>query len=187
MATDKCRCFEAVLYPESLPKNWIELLEETHIPVTISPLHDKDVADYETGELKKEHYHVGLRFDGPARISQALAVLEPLGVQFVKPIISSHGWGRYLCHLDSPEKAQYSPKDIRLLNGASCTQERELTKEDRQKILCEILAWIRKNNCFDFSDLVNHAIDNNIIWLNIIIPTSYFYNCYLSSLRNKSK
>ena len=39
----KSRTWGAVVYPESAPDNWIEILEETRIQFAVSPLHDKDV------------------------------------------------------------------------------------------------------------------------------------------------
>lgn len=42
-----------VAYPESLPKNWQEILTQTGLPVAISPLHDKDVNPDKT--VKKPH------------------------------------------------------------------------------------------------------------------------------------
>lgn len=41
-----------LLYQESVPKNYLEVLEELHIPFVLSPWHDKDV-NKETGEFKK--------------------------------------------------------------------------------------------------------------------------------------
>lgn len=31
------------MYPESMPKNWREILQKTGCPIAISPLHDKDI------------------------------------------------------------------------------------------------------------------------------------------------
>ena len=50
------------MYPESAPENWREILADLHIPVLISPLHDKDVTP--DGEIKKAHYHVIIMYGG---------------------------------------------------------------------------------------------------------------------------
>lgn len=39
----KGRDWAFVLYPESVNPDWLNILQETHIQVAISPLHDKDV------------------------------------------------------------------------------------------------------------------------------------------------
>lgn len=41
-----------LFYKESAPADYIEVLEELHIPFILSPWHDKDV-NRKTGELKK--------------------------------------------------------------------------------------------------------------------------------------
>ena len=45
-----------LIYQESAPKNYLDVLEEMHIPFVLSPWHDKDV-NKETGGFKKAHKH----------------------------------------------------------------------------------------------------------------------------------
>ena len=56
LSNQKGRAWAFVMYPESMPTNFYELLEQTGLPFAISPLHDKDLDP--TGEPKKPHYHV---------------------------------------------------------------------------------------------------------------------------------
>ena len=56
MKCKKSRYWTFLIYPDSAPKNWYELLEELHLPTCVSPLHDRDVNP--DGEIKKPHYHV---------------------------------------------------------------------------------------------------------------------------------
>ena len=59
----KARYWAFVLYLESAPENWKEILQLKGIPFCISPYHDKDLnADYTP---KKPHYHIILCFKGP--------------------------------------------------------------------------------------------------------------------------
>ena len=52
---ERKRNYATLVYPDSAPENWQEILSELKVPVFISPLHDKDVnAD---GKPKKPHYH----------------------------------------------------------------------------------------------------------------------------------
>lgn len=59
---EKSRYFTFLLYPESLPDEWLSKLESNIAePVAISPLHDKDIMGYDdVGNViyKKPHYHV---------------------------------------------------------------------------------------------------------------------------------
>ena len=40
---DRARTWTFIVYPESAPQNWRELLDECHVSWVESPLHDKDV------------------------------------------------------------------------------------------------------------------------------------------------
>ena len=41
-STNRTRNYACIVYPESAPDNWKELLEDMHIPALISPLHNQD-------------------------------------------------------------------------------------------------------------------------------------------------
>ena len=63
----KGRDWAFIVYPESAPSDWRDILNKTHLRWIESPLHDKDVnAD---GEVKKEHWHILLSYDGPVGLS----------------------------------------------------------------------------------------------------------------------
>uniref|UniRef100_UPI002896F8C0 Rep family protein n=1 Tax=Staphylococcus aureus TaxID=1280 RepID=UPI002896F8C0 len=57
------RTWGLVVYPESAPENWQELLSETVMQFAVSPLHDKDIKP--DGDIKTPHWHVILIWDGP--------------------------------------------------------------------------------------------------------------------------
>ena len=40
---NKKRNWAFVIYPESLPEDWLDILRMSGLPIAISPLHDKDV------------------------------------------------------------------------------------------------------------------------------------------------
>ena len=63
MSTKRARNWAFVIYPESLPKNWKNIITEIGIPMAVSPLHDKDIDP--TGEVKKPHYHCIVTYEGP--------------------------------------------------------------------------------------------------------------------------
>lgn len=109
----RARNFATVVYPESAPENWQDILEIHAIPAFISPLHDKDLNP--TGEPKKPHYHVVLMFDGKKSIEQVAEVFATIGGVGCEVVKSLRGYARYLCHLDNPEKAQYNPTDVRCI------------------------------------------------------------------------
>lgn len=107
----RTRNFATVVYPESAPENWFDILAEMKIPAFVSPLHNMDVNP--TGEVKKEHYHVMIMFEGVKTVEQALDVFRQIGgVEYCEQIQSLRGYARYLCHLDNPEKHQYNTEDV---------------------------------------------------------------------------
>lgn len=57
---NRTRNWTFVVYPESAPDNWREIIDEYRTPWIESPLHDKDVNP--DGELKKPHWHVMMMF-----------------------------------------------------------------------------------------------------------------------------
>lgn len=109
----RTRNFATVVYPESAPEDWQDILARHCVPAFISPLHDKDVNP--TGEPKKPHYHVVLMFEGkksPSQVKEVFDTINGVGCEVVK---SLRGYARYLCHLDNPEKAQYEPSEVRCI------------------------------------------------------------------------
>lgn len=109
----RTRNFATVVYPESAPEDWQDILARHCVPAFISPLHDKDVNP--TGEPKKPHYHVVLMFEGkksPSQVKEIFDTINGVGCEVVK---SLRGYARYLCHLDNPEKAQYEPSEVRCI------------------------------------------------------------------------
>lgn len=56
---EKGRYWAGLIYPgDSAPDNWQELMQLSGLQILVSPLHDQDIANVRTGELKKPHRHV---------------------------------------------------------------------------------------------------------------------------------
>ena len=106
----RVRNYATVVYPESAPENWQEILSGHFVPCFVSPLHDKD--ENPGGESKKPHYHVILMFDGKKTVEQAKEIFDSIGGVGCEVVKSIRGYSRYLCHLDNPEKAQYEPSEM---------------------------------------------------------------------------
>ena len=113
-AGKRARAWTAIVYPESAPEGWVDVLREQLIECLISPLHDKDVLP--TGEPKKSHHHVVLSFKNPTTYAKACEVFEAIGA-VVPPekecrVKDFRQMGRYLCHLDQPDKHRYPMQDV---------------------------------------------------------------------------
>ena len=152
----RTRLFATVVYPESAPDDWMLRLESTHIPAMVSPLHCLDTLP--TGELKKAHFHVLWRYEGVKTTAQAQEVVELIGGAGAVEVVADYrGYARYLCHLDSPDKAQYSPDDVRCFNGADWGTVALSDAERIDNLLDEIEDWIDDTGCVSYIALCRYA------------------------------
>ena len=182
----KTRNWAFLVYPESAPENWQELLADTHISAFISPLHDRDVD--ENGELKKSHYHVLLTFDGPVMQKQVNQTIEPFnGTKSAERVLSFRGYARYLAHLDENDKVKYNPKEIIALNGADLGVALKLTHSDKYKIIKDILRFCEERNICELSILSKYTENECEEWLPVIVEKAYFISQFLASLRHNNK
>ena len=107
----RARGFVFVIYPESAPSNWRDILDSYHISWAESPLHCFDV-DPGTGELKKPHIHICLFFKGVKTYEQVKELTDSLNGTIPINFNSIRGMIRYFAHLDNPEKYQYPVDQI---------------------------------------------------------------------------
>lgn len=102
----KKRNWGFILYTESAPLNWIEILKESGLPCCISPLHDKDVDS--DGNLKKAHHHVIVCYSGPTSFKIVKTLTDSLNQPIPIGLHSLKGTYRYHIHLDDKDKYQYN-------------------------------------------------------------------------------
>lgn len=151
----KSREWWCVVYPDSAPENWRDLVQQTFLEAYISPLHDKDVNP--DGAPKKPHYHVVLAWPGPTTYSNAKNIMAQFGGVIQPKVIGSlRGVCRYLCHLDNPEKAQYSPDDVICYNGADWLTVINL-QTDKYNSIEEMQDFCSKYRITSFVDLNTYA------------------------------
>ncbi|MGL5078618.1 MAG: Rep family protein, partial [Waterburya sp.] len=68
-AGERTRNWSFIVYPDSAPKNWVEIIQEERVPFVVSPIHDSDVNEL-TGELKKAHFHVLITYSSVKTFEQ---------------------------------------------------------------------------------------------------------------------
>ena len=178
-------CF--VLYPDSAPANWMEVLQQTGLEVAISPLHDKDKDP--TGENKKAHYHIIILYQGPTTgaIVWDLVVGE-LGQPMPIPLQGVRGMYRYFTHRDNADKYQYNEKDIQVLNGFDINCYADLTTADKAKIKIELIKMIKESVITEYSDFVDRLLElDKDDYLYIGTTNTLFFNAYITSIRHKIK
>lgn len=178
----KKRYWAFILYPESAPTEWLEILQQKGMEIAISPLHDSDINP--TGEIKKAHYHIILHFNGPTTYNSVLNITKELGQPIPQPIESPQGAYRYFTHKDNPEKYQYSSTDIKLYNGFDI--ETCLSSTDIIKNIKEIQFIIIEKNITEYSTLLDLLInyDNSDLYFTAC-NKSILFNTYLTSRRHR--
>ena len=184
-STLKKRNWATVVYPESAPENWIELLTLSGVQSAISPLHDKDINPDE--HEKKPHWHVILTYGSPTTQNNVKGLCDRIGGVGQIALDSVRGYYRYLTHQDSPEKFQYDVKDIKTLNGFSILDFIELTRTEIIKIKKELLVLINTENFFEYADFIDYLQDKGTDeFLDVGMSNTYFFDKYLTSRRHKA-
>lgn len=174
----RTRNFVTVVYPESSP-DFLDILSDLKIPCLVSPLHDKDINP--TKEIKKAHYHIILLFDSVKTIEQAREVIftfKGVGCEAVK---SLRAYARYLCHLDNPDKAQYSIDDVVSFFGADYLSLIEC-QSDKYSVIREIIAHCNDNNIVCFCTIVEYSMKYKPDWFrHLCSDSAYIIKEYLKS------
>lgn len=181
----RCNNWSFVAYPESLPPNWEDIINQHHISWFCSPLHDADLNADESE--KKPHYHIIFNFETLKSYEQVIEITKGELNSTVPQIVKSmRGYIRYFLHLDNPEKTQYKLEDIRCFGGADYSTYLEPTKSDRNRIYDEIIDWIEENDITEFCDLSTYARNNEPEWRSLLYNNStLFFATYINSRRNK--
>lgn len=171
MASNRTRNYATVVYPESAPEHWQTILSEMCIPCFISPLHDQDIDP--GGEPKKPHYHVMLMYDSVKTRDQAQEVFDQIGGVGNETVQSIRGYARYFCHLDNPEKAQYSPDDVVAYGGADYITTIGLVI-DKYKAIGEIMDFCVDNGVYSYATLLMWCRVNNPGWFRVLCDSGTF-------------
>ena len=153
--SDRSSTWTSVIYPESLPTDWQEVITQMQMPIAVSPLHDKDFNP--DGTPKKPHYHIALNFDSLKSYKQVLEVVSPLNGTVPQRCKSIKGTVRYMTHMDNPEKAQYRREDIISFGGFDVDSMFTPTATDRILLIDEMIEFIIQNNVTEFIDMLTYA------------------------------
>lgn len=185
LSNQKGRAWAFVMYPESMPQNYYELLEQTGLPFALSPLHDKDLDP--TGEPKKSHYHVICYYDNTTTKKNVKENVCDL-VNGTVPIKleSMRGMYRYHLHLDNPDKHQYDDRDRTFINCFEVAKVAELTSTEVSKLIKELQCLICDNDITEYSDLMDLLLHDDLINMyDVAQKHTIFINTYITSRRHK--
>ncbi|MCI1070548.1 replication protein [Lactococcus lactis] len=172
-----------LIYQESAPENYLEVLEDLHIPFVLSPWHDKDV-NKQTGEFKKSHKHGALFFDSLKSYTQVSELLTKKlnSPAYVEIVMSPKGMYDYFTHAENPDKTSYDVNQIE--SGCGFELEKFLIEQASDTFLNEVIDLIEENEITEFEELVKFARKNNYLLLSLVIDKTFFFSKFLDSRRH---
>ena len=171
-----------LIYQDSAPENYLDILEELHIPYVLSPWHDKDV-NKSTGEIKKAHKHGALFFETLKSYSQVSDLLKDKlnSPAHVEVVMSPKGMYDYFTHAENPDKSPYNIEDIE--SGCGFELNKFLISNNNDRFLSLVIDIIEEHNFTEFNNLVRYARTDSPQLLNLIMDKTYFFAKYLDSRR----
>lgn len=180
-SSSRTRNYATLVYPDSAPEGWLNILNEVCIEAFVSPLHDMDINP--DGEPKKPHYHVMIMFEGPKTKKQAKEVFDKIGGVGCIVVQSKRGYARYLLHLDNPEKYPYKSRKDEIICFCGADYEEAITLvTDVYECIREIMFFIEDNNIDSLRQLSLWCAMNNESWHRVITTkATVFFKAYFSS------
>lgn len=168
----RTRNYATIIYEESAPANWQEILTDAKVQAIASPIHDRDVNP--TGEIKKAHRHVIIRFSSVKTTEQAKEVFDQIGGVGCEQVKDLRQYGRYLCHLDNPEKAQYRTDDVIKFGGFDYF-ELIMSSADENEMLKEITFFVCDNHVTNFAQFQKWNAEHRPDWFRLIAKSASYY------------
>ncbi|MBS6718583.1 MAG: replication protein [Streptococcus parasanguinis] len=171
-----------IFYKESAPVDYLEILEELHVPFVLSPWHDKDI-NRQTGEYKKAHKHGAFFFDSLKSYKQVSELIKEKlnGPSHVEIVQSPKGLFNYFTHAENKEKTQYDVNDIEV--GCGFNLDKFLVEVNSEDFINEVVDIITQKDFTEFEELVLYARNNQKQLLNFIVDRTFFFAKYLDSRR----
>lgn len=182
----RTRNWTFVLYEDSAPENWRDILDEQFLEWVESPWHDKDVnAD---GEPKKKHKHILLMFGGVKSYEQVKEITDKLNAPIPQRCHNAKAMVRYMAHLDNPEKAQYDVSEIIPHGGVDLAELLRPSSSERYTLIREMIDYVRSSAVTEFQDLMDYAAENRFDdWFPLLCDSCAFViGQYIKSQRHRA-
>ena len=186
MKDERTRNWTFIVYDESAPSNWRDIIDEEHIQWVESPLHDKDLDP--TGEQKKPHRHILVMYNGVKSFSQIKELTDKLNAPIPQKCNNAKGLVRYMAHLDNPDKFQYDKIDIIGHGGIDVGEFFKASATDRYLLIREMIQFVRENDITEYVELMDYASENKYDWFCLLCDSStVVINTYIQSNRYKKQ
>lgn len=182
----RSRNWTFVAYPDSVPEDWREKLDDEHLQWIESPLHDSDVnAD---GTPKKPHWHVMVIFSSVKTYAQAKEIADLTNGTVPQVVKDKRAMVRYFVHMDNPEKTQYNVSDLIAHGGADILGDLQ-SASDRYIMIAEMMDFVDQGGVTEFFELMQYARTcRKNDWFPLLCDScSYVMTQYIKSRRCAAK
>lgn len=161
-APRQSKVFAFLLYPEW--PSFTQIISYIHNEKYALILHDRDLADEETGELKKPHVHVVVKYEGRRTLSSVQNEYKKVGVEsrFVETC-NERVMLRYLTHKDDKDKYQYSINDVDTndMKWVDKAYKAELSSPEQLSMILNFIDEDNEKQYVSRTRLARFAIENN--------------------------
>lgn len=181
----RTRNWALILYPDSAPENWQDIIDSWHISWACSPLHDKDI-NPDSEEDKKAHWHIALCFDGVKSRQQIEELVKPLNCPKPQEMNSLVGTIRYFIHKDHPHKYQYPIEDIRAFGNIDIYELLKPSKSLQTSFLKQIIEIINEKDFYEYQDVWDYLSSEEPDLFETFIDRDRQVSKYLNSRRYKN-
>lgn len=112
----RTRSFNLLLYPDNTEHEKVLKMLTESVYQYVGICHDKDIYTQDSekhiaGEVKKEHYHIIVKFEN-ARTKSAVAKELGIDERFIDETKSFNSFSKYLLHRGEPDKYQYDTDEL---------------------------------------------------------------------------
>lgn len=183
---NRARTWTFIGYPESMPENWKDILEELGVPWACSPLHDKDI-NPTTKEIKKAHYHFVLSFEGKKSYEQILEITSRFNGSVPQRANSIRGVVRYFAHLDNPEKAPYNVADIQSGMGFDVGDALKLSASEENAIFEVLEDFILDHRIKEYNHFFEWIRAEHSEWRHIARKGAFHFSNLIKSIRHEEE
>lgn len=181
----RTRNWTFLVWVDSAPQNWRDIIDEEHIEWVESPLHEHDInAD---GAQKKPHWHILVLYESVKTYEQIKELTDKLHTTIPQKCAGVKGLVRYMAHLDNPEKAQYSISQIIGHGGIDVTALLRPSSSERYQLIAEMMDFVEDNKIIEIQDLLLYARRKRFDdWFPLLCDNSaYIMGALLKSKRHR--
>lgn len=172
----------------SVPDDWIQRLQLSGLQYAISPLHDKDLLEDNSGKTKKPHYHVIVVYGSPTTYNNVKSLTDSLNSPIPQALEQVKGYYRYLTHKDNPDKYQYDERDIVTGGGFNIANFVELSRSEANEIKRDIQALIRERDIIEYAELLDYLADEQmLVEYDVATSNTILFANYIKSRRHSVK